>query len=273
MSLSIYLSFLGAVIKNTSQISPPPMASHWLTIIECSPAISLRIFSRSWSSFISEVGKCVIMLFILWMKLLRYQLPLIFIDLGKKGIGFKGTMNARKFNLLSQINCHFIDLPPTNNERLRIISREFNCPFNRMYYHDPTFFIIFFAGDHNMGAIWKRLRKRLKCLPSHYNMMARGKLFETPEIIGQMPHQVVILSQCVVFTCCSNYCKHIICLSSYHGLCNPCPWQYFFRGQERSRYPLGVRDVVAELFYRVLQCVFSVFPLVYPFVFSPILYP
>lgn len=51
----------------------------------------------------------------------------------------------------------------------------------------------------------KGLGKTLKCLSSHYNKMACGKLLKALEIIWQVPEQVIVFAQRIVLANCGYH--------------------------------------------------------------------
>jgi len=59
-------------------------------------------------------------------------------------------------------------------------------------------------GDDDVPPPWQRLTQRLECFAPHDHAPVQCRLFEKPEVIGQMPEQLVVFSNGIVFGCGDN---------------------------------------------------------------------
>ena len=92
-------------------------------------------------------------------------------------------MHAGEFDVGGKVQSDRINLTSANDKCIRVIFRESERIFHRVNDNSTFCFIVCIPCNHQMGTVRQRTGKRLPCLTTHNNMMARGEGFKTLKII------------------------------------------------------------------------------------------
>src|SRR5690606_41488668 len=118
----------------------------------------------------------------------------------ERGARVKVCRDPGKFYLIGMGEGKVVDFPPADDKGQGIVLYQFQRLFQGMDHNTIVirYFVIGVPGNHNMNAVWQGLGKAFESFPSHYYFMARGTFLKMFKIVGQMPDQVIVLSQPIV---------------------------------------------------------------------------
>ncbi len=128
--------------------------------------------------------------------------PMLRIDLGEKGICFKGSVDPRKFNACGKGKGLSVDFSPSDNKDLIVLRNRLQGSFQRID-HLTVFtshFIGLVPGYDDMHPVGQRSGKGVKGLATHNHGVPRSFLLKMLKIIGQVPGQVPVISELIGFS-------------------------------------------------------------------------
>src|SRR5690606_6161962 len=155
------------------------------------------------SPFVNLKSIAIGMSFVRRMALFRNQPPGLFVQFRKKTIAGQCCMHPGKVDAVDYGKCFFIYFGPSYHEYFRFACTVVECRCKRVNHLGTFGSIRRLPCDNNVSPVGERFADRFIRFPAHDDGMARSGTLEKAQVIGQVPKQLVVLADGVIF--CGSY--------------------------------------------------------------------